>query len=378
MGAAARRRIEERHAMSSMVRAYSDLYEETFDRVESRRTAFRSLPKRAVARAVVWSGWSVIHRAATPAPLRILTYHRVLPLHEAKRYPFHGMVVARDVFDCQIAHLARHYKLLPLEEALDRFRSRTLPHRAAVITFDDGYRDNYEHAFPILKRYGAPATLFLVTDILDRRERLWWDEVADGLIRLGSRGGAGLPSVAARVAGNAWWNRPQHAAASIVTWLNDQPRRERREALSRLRESTGTTADDKTGLMMTWDDAREMGRSGISFGTHSKSHAFLEEIDTQEVVEELKGSRRRLEAELGIHARWLAYPRGRAIAGGEALLESAGIEAAVTTRSGLNAPGADRFALRRLDAGHSHLDIGFDAPVFEAELAGILTGLRGA
>ena len=129
--------------------------------------------------------------------------------------------------------------------------------------------------------------------------------------------------------------------------------------------------------MMTWDDAREMARSGMTFGTHSKSHPILEEVDAETAYRELDDSSRRIEEELGSQGRWLAYPRGHAIPEGEEILQRAGIEAAVTTRTGFNGPGADVYALRRIDAGFARLDTGFDAPVFEAELAGGFARFRG-
>jgi hypothetical protein len=92
---------------------------------------------------------------------------------------------------------------------------------------------------------------------------------------------------------------------------------------------------------------------------------------------ELSESLRRLGEELGGSGRWLAYPRGRALKEGTDLLRRAGIEAAVTTETGVNGPGANFFGLRRIDAGFARLDAGFDAAVFEAEMAVAFARFRG-
>jgi peptidoglycan/xylan/chitin deacetylase (PgdA/CDA1 family) len=290
------------------------------------------------------------------------------------------MVLARDEFQGQIAHIARHYRLLPLGEAIERLRAGDLPERAVAVTFDDGYRDNYEYAYPILKRFGVPATFFLVTDCLDRGMRLWWDEVAEGMRRIATDpalNGVTLPSILSREVGRNWRRRPSSAASAIVARLNDTPTVARVAALEEFRVASGADSSRDDRIMMTWDEARDMARSGMTFGTHSKSHPILEEVDAETAYWELADSSRRIEEELDAPGRWLAFPRGHAIPGGAEILKRAGIEAAVTTRTGFNGPGADILGLRRIDAGFARCDTGFDAPVFEAELAGGFARFRG-
>ena len=382
LGAAGRRRIESHHAIGSMVRGYADLYAETHARILlRRRLSVRSFAKRTLARAIIWTGGPALLRAVRPRSLRILTYHRILPLPDARRYAFQGMVLARDEFQGQIAYLARHYRPLPLGEALDRLRAGTLPKRAVAVTFDDGYRDNYQYAFPILKRFHVPATFFLVTDCLDRGMRLWWDEVAEGMLRAASNpasDGNGLPPILARGIRKDWRRRPAAAAAAIVSRLNDAPMAERESALQEFRAVTASDPSPADRLMMNWEEAREMSRSGMTFGTHSRSHPILEEVDAETAYRELADSSRRIGEELGTPVRWLAYPRGHVIREGTEILRRAGIEAAVTTLTGFNGPSADLYVLRRIDAGFARLDAGFDGSVFEAELAGGFARFRGA
>ena len=113
-----------------------------------------------------------------------------------------------------------------------------------------------------------------------------------------------------------------------------------------------------------------MHDAGMHIGSHSVTHAFLDELSDAEARREVEESVHRLHEELGAPVRWFAYPRGRARESIKPLLRQAGIEAAVTTRLGRNAVGADLLDLRRLDAGYNKLQGGFDACTFEAELQG--------
>lgn len=378
MGRAARTRVERHHAMARMVSTYCHLYQETWERHRLRRRAPRGERiKRMLAHAARLTGAPSIARGLGPPRLTILTYHRVLPLHEATAYSFQGMVMPRDAFEAQMARLARRYRVLPLPEALERLRSGTLPARAVVVTFDDGYRDNYEHAWPILRRFGLSATFFLVTDILDRTQRLWWDEVNEAVTRLQDGSLASLPPLVQEALG-ANGGAPRNPAHLLVTAMNHASRETRHVVLDALRAATGVDARDRSGLMMSWEDAREMGRSGMTFGTHTRSHAFLDELSRDDARRELAGTPERIAEMLEAPAPWLAWPRGRVMPDSHELLRETGIQAAFSTESGLNRPDTDFAALRRIDAGYFRLHAGFDDAVFDVELSGLPRHFRRA
>ena len=103
----------------------------------------------------------------------ILSYHRV----NDDRDPFFPALSA-EVFERQMAFVARAYAVFTVEELADRMRRQALPRNALAITFDDGYRDNLTQAAPILARYGLPATVYLVTGAIAKREPLWFDRLA--------------------------------------------------------------------------------------------------------------------------------------------------------------------------------------------------------
>jgi sugar transferase (PEP-CTERM/EpsH1 system associated) len=379
LGAAGRRLVESEHAMSRMVTAYEDSYEDLVWRRGLRRgVRVRERAKAVVARLVA-------PRRAGPAPagnrLVVLTYHRVLPVRAARDYALPPMAMPRDEFDAQMGHLARRYVPLPLEEAGERLARGTLPARAVAVTFDDGYADNYRHAFPILRKHGVPASIFVVTGALDRRTAFWWDAVAQAVDRLRgltARGGNELPAwLAARLDLLRAGARPREVARGIVQELNRLDRTAREAALGALLSTAPTGGAEGDGLL-TWAEVREMSRAGIEFGSHTVSHAFLDELPTAEAQREIEDSLERLASELGSPTRLFAYPRGRVAEPIRALLRDAGVTVAVTTELGDNRPSDDLLALRRLDAGYLRRAGGFDPHVFDAELAGRFERLHAA
>ncbi len=380
LGAAGRAVGESEHAMARMVTAYEDCYEDLVWRRDLRRSGrARERAKAAVARVVPALG----RARPTPAGNRlvVLTYHRVLPVRGALDYALPPMAMPRDEFDAQMAHLARRYDPLPLGEAAERLARGTLPAHAVAVTFDDGYGDNYRYAFPILRKHQIPASIFVVTGALDRRTPFWWDSVAQAVECIAFRGHAGagaLPAwLAARLAPLQRGDRPREVARGIVQELNRLDRTAREGAVTALLAAAPSGAAAGDGLL-TWAEVREMRRGGIEFGSHTVSHAFLDELPFAEARREIEESLDRLAAELGEPPQLFAYPRGRVAEPVRAVLRGAGVTVAVTTELGDNRAGDDLLALRRLDAGYLRRAGGFDPHVFDAELAGRFERLHAA
>jgi len=105
---------------------------------------------------------------------QILVYHKVSPDTHPFFEPTHPVV-----FEQQMQFLKQCYQIMPLTELVERAKRGDVPDRAVAITFDDGYRDNYEFAFPILKKYGLPATVFVATGAIGTGEILWHDRIFD-------------------------------------------------------------------------------------------------------------------------------------------------------------------------------------------------------
>jgi sugar transferase (PEP-CTERM/EpsH1 system associated) len=375
LGEGGRARVERRHSMEAMVQDYVDLYAETLARANA-RTQFpiRQGLKAAMGRGFVWSGLVWIRRRVTRNRLKILTYHRVLPLGQAMRYPFQGMMLARDLFDAQMAHLSREYCVLELRDGIRRLQAGTLPRKAVCITFDDGYQDNYRYAWPVLRKHHLPATIFVVTSVLDRPQTLWWDEVAvrvDWLVAHPARRES-APSWMRHLLEDHRATDPRQAVTSL---MNDMSKPDRLRALDEIRKAASDVVLPGD-LMLTWEQVREMHGQGIRFGGHTVTHPFLDELDAQEIGAEVEGSFQRLTEELGEVPRLLAYPRGRSSDHVRRVLRDLKVEAAVTTEHGVNMTDCDPLRLLRIDGGIATMSGGFDPHVFDAEISGCLGTMR--
>jgi len=130
-------------------------------------SALKAIAKRAVVCAVARTA-PLTWRWRRPGSLVVLMYHRVLPKDSpARRTEQPGMYVSPETLDLHLGELKRHFELVHLDDWLRRAEARsTLPRLACAITFDDGWRDNYDFALPVLARHGAPATIFLVSSYI--------------------------------------------------------------------------------------------------------------------------------------------------------------------------------------------------------------------
>jgi peptidoglycan/xylan/chitin deacetylase (PgdA/CDA1 family) len=298
---------------------------------------------------------------ASAAPtFPILSYHRV----NDEGDPFFPSL-STEVFERQMAFVARAYVVLTVEELAERMRRRAVPRNALAITFDDGYRDNLTHAAPILARHGLPATVFRVTGAIAPGEPLWFDRLA--LAFKYTRTGAWSAPWGETV---ALGSESQRLAALAQTTnrfkrlANDERRRSVEQALETL--GVGDERPLKN-LMLSWDDVQAVVGLGVTIGAHTVSHPILSRLGTEEARAEIRESGRMIEAACGRHPGAFAYPNGRPEDFGPAvaaLVREAGFSCAVTTTFGVNTVTTPPYELRRGGPWESHL------PTFALKLAG--------
>jgi sugar transferase (PEP-CTERM/EpsH1 system associated) len=385
MGAAGRRAAERNYRMSDMIGKYAELYRDSLMRYKIKRTCpAAELLKRAIAQTLRLTGANHVKWLSKAHHLTIIGYHRILPLQDALQCPFPSMVTPKDLFVAQIAYMAENYHLMSISNAIRLLNVGKLPRRAIAVTFDDGYRDNYEHAFPILRRFHVPASFFVVTDAVDGKMNLWWDEVAEQVeemlrcrLLLVSPEARNLPQWLLSAMQKA--KSPEHAphiAQQLVTWMNQIPRAERKNVLDLLRSIVGVREAPSKRLMLSWEEVKELHDSGQIIGSHTTSHEFLDEADEEQAWGEIHKSVTTLERKLNMRVRFFTYPAGRYGKNTSILLRRAGIEAAVTSRAGSNSSRIDVYQLRRHDAGYWCLRSGFSSAVFDMELHGWLNPFR--
>ncbi|HEU4940023.1 MAG TPA: polysaccharide deacetylase family protein [Candidatus Eisenbacteria bacterium] len=286
----------------------------------------------------------------------VLLYHRV---NRAARH-FTIERTEPDAFRAQMEHLARQFHVMPLGDIVRRARAQEpLPPRAVAITFDDGYEDNYTEAYPVLRDFGLPATVFLATGCIGTGESLWFDRVlgafrtarADSVTLPGGALEEGLrdPEVRERVA---------HRALYALMRL---PNAERAPSIDRLVRDLDPEDLSHLPAMMTWDQVRLMAADGITFGAHTVTHPILSRLTLDEAESEIVGSKRRIEEEIRMPVNLFAYPVGRRSDYSPGVLDlvaRAGFDAALTTTPAANAIGDDPYLLRRVKP------LGDDVPTF--------------
>jgi peptidoglycan/xylan/chitin deacetylase (PgdA/CDA1 family) len=233
------------------------------------------------------------------------------------------MVATSAMFERQIAYAARHYRIVSLDEIRDACEGKhPLPFKACFITFDDGWQDNYTVAFPILRRMGVPATVFVTTDYIGTRKVFWFTSLMQSLLgndgRILQQGDGreiGWPDdVAGELDRLVSLPRPLHPwqLDRLVEMLKRYPESAIDTMVSALRVRLGGFTDNTTAepFFLTWDQLREMERGGVSVGSHTCTHKILTQISDAEATEELQRSRAKLEAELGHSVVSLAFPNG--------------------------------------------------------------------
>jgi peptidoglycan/xylan/chitin deacetylase (PgdA/CDA1 family)/CelD/BcsL family acetyltransferase involved in cellulose biosynthesis len=277
--------------------------------------------------------------------VRILYFHRV----NNDGDPFFP-AMPTDCFERQIRFVARHYRLVSLSDAVRRLREGGPPEPVVAITFDDGYRDNYTHALPILERYGATATIFLATGSIDSREPLWFEKLALAVKKTPHAFIDLELDIPRRI-----WVRDEKERLSandqIYAILRQLPDVQRREWLDEILKQLGSTdAGERNGKMLTWDDVRHMRQRRIAFGGHTVTHPFVSRLSPEQAAWEFSESKRRIEQELQTEVEHFAYPSGREqdfAASNKELLRQTGYKAAVSTIWGVNHPSTDPLELRR-------------------------------
>jgi len=275
----------------------------------------------------------------------IFRYHRV----NNDRDPFFDALPVSQ-FHSQMEYLARHFHLV----TLDQLAGGELPcgdkKCCIAITFDDGYRDNFVHAFPILKKMGIPATIFLTTGYIDSGELPWYDQVRLAF-KLTLKPRLSLHEIGGPTTGIECESQRLEALALTLRWLrsvdDDLRLRLLPDLFHELRVSNGLNFP---GTMLTWDQIRQMKRDGVLFGAHTVTHPVLGGLPPSRLEEEILGSKRMIENRLQAPARHFAYPFGKQTdfgAPAKQAVQAAGFKTAVTTINGVNAPGQDPLELKR-------------------------------
>ncbi len=292
-----------------------------------------------------------IHQRLFGPGIRVLFYHRVED-SPAKPDALGRFPLNAEEFDRHLRHLRRFWRVIGLGDAVAALAShRPMPSNAVVITFDDGYRDNYTVALPRLEKYKLPATVFVVSGAVDGHP-LWLDEVNRwfGKTTVASLRFRKIDAELslATLAGR------QQAAAQVRSVLKTLGGRELAEALAELRSQLGISGADQPTAdppILSWNELRRLAGSPlITIGAHTVTHPILTQLEGEEVRSEITESCRRIAEELQRPVKVFAYPDGAYNSTTQTVVREAGLVACAATGEGFNPSGSDLTALRRLGA----------------------------
>jgi peptidoglycan/xylan/chitin deacetylase (PgdA/CDA1 family) len=268
----------------------------------------------------------------------ILMLHRVRPWGPRKFAPNRVLEITPEFLGFALSELRREgFDIIPLDAVPDRLRRGLGGQPFAALTFDDGYRDNVEHAWPVLIRHRAPWTVFITTDFAEGRGRLWWVEL-EQTVALKDRVTLAL--------GGERLDLSTRTAREKQTAFDFIHARVRAGPPDRLRELTASlAAEPEAGadclaadLCLNWDEIQSLASEpDVTIGAHTISHPILAKLDPPAASREIGDSKARLEGRLGRPVRHLAYPFGdpMAVGGREVgLARQAGFVTAVTSRPG--------------------------------------------
>ena len=280
-----------------------------------------------------------------------LNYHRIGNPEQTSLDP--GVFSATaEQFEAQLRYLKADCDVIRVADVADVLRSGSI-RRGVMITFDDGYIDNYEVAFPALKQVGLPAVIFLATGFLDDRNVAWWDEIV-WMVRQAIRPALSLPPV--------WQLETMDLSAKqnpvTVRRLLRLAKTLTPHELSQFLDDLGSVVGSgraprnaSTAPWMTWDMVREMHRGGIEFGGHTVTHPVLSLCSMEQQRDEIQRSKTRIEEEIGAPISAFSYPIGQPWAFSSQTMgavQEAGYQWGFSFYPGYSSESSHAFDLRRV------------------------------
>ena len=259
--------------------------------------------------AATGTTWLLEHTPRRPV-LMILNYHRIGD-QDATEYDPGLFSCTAEELDWQIGYCKRHYRMTTLDEVLGLLAGELrLNEPRVLITFDDGYIDNYQLAYPVLRRHDVQGVFFLPTAFAGTSRIPWWDEVAY-IVKRSRQTRFRLEYPQTQdfdIAADGVARCIMH-----VLRLYKQPAMRDHDRFVEHLERACDSARPGSGAQrcfLDWNEAREMQQGGMAFGSHTHSHEILSKLPASRQFEELRLSREILEKELGRNIDTLAYPVG--------------------------------------------------------------------
>ncbi len=287
----------------------------------------------------VFAPFRLVHRSQS----LILTYHRFSEDESPHK-------TSARTFTEHLHYLQKYYDVVPLTRITEAVKNGYSAPRLAAITIDDGHHDAYEVAYPILRNFGFPATLFVVTDFLDEKDWLWTDKVRFITAKTTSEEvNFVIKGRRIRMMLNGSESRLD-AASRLNAQLKKMPDDVKESYIARIGSELKVRIPKippQEFSPINWEQARELEANGISIGSHTVTHPILTNVFESQLKFEINHSRARIHKMIGTEPDSFCYPNGSYNTKVKEAVARAGYRCAVNTKHGFNDNDSDVFALRR-------------------------------
>jgi len=268
----------------------------------------------------------------------IVMYHRVVPDGTVDVYDL-GMSVSRSNFIAQVDYFKENFSIIGVSEAIDLLqKGGTLPENALSVTFDDGYQDTYDNAFPYLFECDVPSALYLSTEGINQREPFWWDRVANIVANTSeySIDLDGIDSTNSECVLKLSEGKKLKSLQKLLSLLWLQPPNTLNGSISKLEERLGDVSVDCLPRRLGLKEVRKLIDKKVEIGAHSISHINLTLFDDSELTVEFTMPKAELEKMLKININGFAFPGGRVNARVEKMISKCGFTYGLGVESGIN------------------------------------------
>jgi len=311
----------------------------------------RRLLRFVLASSLHYSGgfrvWDFLRRRVLRrSDICVLGFHRILSEEEYLLSDSLGGIVLRETTFARILeYLAQHFHVVPLEAFLGGKLGRTGASKPyCILTFDDGWRDNFTTACPWLKKLHMPATIFLITGLVGTQNAFWVER-----LKKAWKDSATRERIQAHLRAEVEQSGQHANVDGVVEHLKHMPSASRQSFLNRVLPA-GLDVDGQAEVdrMLTWEQVITMSRDGIEFGAHTVSHPLLPYESDADIRYELDVAKQCLEEKLGSKTEAFAYPNGTWDDRVRLHVKEAGYKCAFTTRRGWYRQGADLYTIPRV------------------------------
>ena len=314
----------------------------------------------------IFNFYACSRKQLTKSRTAVLMYHRVCPNNNGWSFE----TIKPHIFEQQMEYFCRKYEILSLADLIQYIYARRgkLPKKSIVVTFDDGYLDNYLYAYPILNKYHIPATIFLTTGHISSDRLFWWDKVGYIIQNTNKRqlnfeelGYYSLQSAKGK-------NKAQKTITEALKHINEDRKNLLIEKFAQI-----AGVDIPSGLakelILSWNKIKEMNSDGISFGAHTVNHPILTNMSLEQAKWEIIQSKKDIEKELGKEVNTFSYPNGNSNPEIIKLIKENGFSCSVSIGSRLIRMSDNIYALGRIMAVE-------DFNILKAKLCGLWGDVR--